>query len=258
MPIKKGFVTQVGMDLEESLVKAAEIGFDYVEVMMDGDTRRERLAEQEDTLTALLDEHELGMAVHLPFKLDIGSPQEHVRNGAVKEVKAAIKTAVGLGAEKGVLHAASSAWSATWGVEQIQELILESVQELDGYGKDRDFVVCVENIPNTFFDIHDFPWVFQETDAVMTLDTGHARISGMESDEMAAFVEEFKDRIAHFHLNDTRQPQDEHLPFGAGNLDFERILEPLQNSWNGTLSLEVFTQDWGYMKMSKERLDALV
>lgn len=258
MTIKKGFVTQVGMTLEEAFEQAAAQDFDYVEVMMDGDHERTRLESQLDEIRALLEQYDLGLAVHLPFKLDIGSPQEHVRKGAIKELKACIDVAAGLGAETGVLHASSNAWSAAWSVERIQDLILESVRELSAYGKEQGFTVAVENIPDTFFDIHDFPWLFQETDAVMTLDTGHARISGMESEEMAAFVEEWTDRIAHVHLNDTRRPRDEHLPFGAGNLDFEQILAPIQEDWSGSLSLEVFTNDWEYMQMSKKRLDALL
>lgn len=256
--VRKGFVTQLDMEIEEALRRAGEQGFDFVEIMMDGPGERTQLQAQQDELTAITDEQELDIVVHLPFKLDIGSPLEHVREGAVKEVKAAIETAAELGAEKGVLHAASNAWGPAWTIEHVQDLILGSVRELDGFGDEHDFELCVENIPTEFMDIHDFPYLFQETDANMTLDTGHARISGMGSEEMSMFVEEFKDRVTHLHLNDTRRPKDEHLPFGAGNLDFEQILAPLQEGWDGTLSLEVFTDDWEYMRISKERLDELV
>lgn len=256
--IRQGFVTQLDMELWDALQQAGELGFDYVEIMMDGPGEWQRLESQQDELRQMMEDHGLDLVVHLPFKLDIGSPLPHVRAGAVKEVKAAIDTAAALGAEKGVLHASSNAWSAAWTREHVQDLICESVQDLHEHGAEKDFAVCVENVPGDFADIYDFPYLFEKTEAAMTLDTGHARISGMESADMAAFIEDFRDRVDHLHLNDTRQPEDEHLPLGAGNLDFEQILAPLQDGWTGTLSLEVFTDDWEYIVMSKERLDALL
>lgn len=256
--IRTGFVTQIGMPLEKSLDQAGDMDLDFVEIMMDGEKNRNALEERKDDITDLADEQGLDLVVHLPFKLDIGSPLEHVRTGAVREIKENIETAAAIGAEKAVLHATSNAWSAAWDVEQIQGNILGSVQELHEHGEDHGVEICVENIPSTFFDIHDFPLLFEETDAMMTLDTGHARVSGMDSMDMASFIEEYRDRISHLHLNDTRHPQDEHLPFGAGNLEFDVILAPILDGWDGTLSLEVFTDDWAYMQTSTERLHELI
>jgi sugar phosphate isomerase/epimerase len=256
--IRNGFVTQLDMTLDAALDQAGKQEFDFVEIMMDGPGERTQLQPRTDELQELAADHDLDLLVHLPFKLDIGSPLDHVRDGAVKEVKAAIDTAVALGAEKGVLHASARAWSAAWTRDHIQDLLIASIQEINQYAVDQDFELCVENVPDEFFDIYDFPRLFEETDASMTLDTGHARISGMNSTDIAAFVDDFADRISHLHLNDTRRPQDEHLPFGAGNLDFEQILAPLKDDWTGTLSLEVFTDDWEYMQTSKDRLDELI
>ena len=92
----------------------------------------------------------------------------------------------------------------------------------------------------------------------MTLDTGHARMNGMDSGAMAEFLDTHGDRVGHLHLNDSRLPKDEHLPFGAGTIDFERVFEPLRDGWTGTFSLEVFTDDWGYLETSVDRLDELL
>lgn len=256
--IRKGFVTQIGMTPVEALEQAGELDLDFVEIMMDGDDNRHALDDQQDELTAAMQEHGVDIIVHLPFKLDIGSPLEHVREGSIKEIEANIETAAALGADKAVLHASSEAWSAAWDMETIQDHILDSVQQIHETGEEHGVQICVENVPGAFFDIHDFPLLFEETDAAMTLDTGHARISGMESMEMASFIEEYRNRISHLHLNDTRQPQDEHLPFGAGNLAFDVILTPLLDDWQGTLSLEVFTDDWEYMAISVDRLNELI
>ncbi|WP_227354571.1 sugar phosphate isomerase/epimerase family protein [Haladaptatus salinisoli] len=251
-----GFVTQVGMAYEEAFEVAGDLGFDYVELMMDGPTERRHL--DPGAVRARADECDIDLAVHLPFALDVGTPFEHVRNGAVRELRAAIETASEFGATKGVVHASSSAWKPAWNAEVIRSNVIDSVATLDEFAREREFEICVENIPGGWFSIQDFDRIFEETDASMTLDTGHARMDGLDSEGIAAFVGERGDRISHFHLNDTRLAEDEHLPFGAGTLDFGAILGALPDGWEGTLSLEVFTLDYGYIETSKEYLDELL
>ena len=89
----------------------------------------------------------------------------------------------------------------------------------------------------------------------MTLDTGHARVDGMDAAEIAEFLDEHGERVSHVHVNDSRQAADEHVPTGSGNLDFETALAPLREGWTGTVSAEVFTFDFDYIELSKEKLD---
>lgn len=257
MDASVGFVTQLGMDHVETIERADEAGFDFVELMMDGAGERTRLDER--AVRGALDRSDLDLLVHLPFALDVGSPYEHVRAGAVRELEAAIETAANLGARKGVCHAASSAWTPAWDAGTIRENVLESVAELDAVASDRGLELCVENVPGGFVSIHDFDALFERTDAAMTLDTGHARIDGVDADGMASLVERHPDRVSHVHLNDTRLPEDEHLPFGAGTIGFDRLFAAMDAvGWRGTLSLEVFTLDFEYLETSKRRLDRLL
>lgn len=253
-----GFVTQLGMDLPTAIKEAGSMGFDHIEVMMDGASIRTSLADDADALTGLLEENALAFMVHLPFKLDIGSPHEHVREGAITELEHCLDAVSALGGEKAVLHASSQSWMAAWEPTEIQARILAAVRHLDGYAADRGIELCVENIPEGFLPFYDFDLLFSETDAAMTLDTGHARVDGFMDEELARFVGDWRDRISHFHLNDVRQPQDEHLPFGAGLMDFETVLSPLQDSWEGSMSLEVFTHSYDYLRISKEKLEAVL
>ncbi|MFB6167060.1 MAG: TIM barrel protein, partial [Candidatus Nanohaloarchaea archaeon] len=111
--IRKGFVTQMGMDRYEAFEKAGEYGFDFVEIMMDGEDHRSNLQEDRDDIIDALEDNDLDLAVHLPFSVDIGSPHEHVRHGSIEEILTCIETAASLGAEKAVLHAGSrGAWDA--------------------------------------------------------------------------------------------------------------------------------------------------
>ncbi|UPV99765.1 sugar phosphate isomerase/epimerase [Halorussus gelatinilyticus] len=252
MNASTGFVTQVGMDYETAFDAAAELDFDFVELLMDGDHERRRL--DPAAVREAAGDRDLDLLVHLPFALDVGSAYEHVREGAIRELVAASETAAEMGAEKGVAHATSKAWSPAWDDADVRETVLESVRELDA-GTPDDFEVCFENVPNGALSTGNFPDLFADTEAAMTLDTGHARVDGLDSTELAEFAARYADRISHVHLNDTRNAQDEHLPFGAGTIDFEAVLGALPDDWSGTLSLEVFTLEYGYIGVSKEYLD---
>jgi sugar phosphate isomerase/epimerase len=251
---RTGFVTQTGMALDDALPRAAELEFDYVEVVLDGD--HERTCIDPDAVRALADDHGLDLLVHLPFALDIASPFEHVRAGSRREVAAAIDTAAAFDAEKAVLHASSHAWSPAWDRETVQRHLLDAIRDLDAHASDRGVEICVENLKNRWFDIHEFPDLFDDTDASMCLDTGHAYVDGFDSGEIASFVADHPDRVSHVHVNDTRSTdRDEHLPFGSGFIDFEQVFAPLESA---TLSLEVFTLDWGHVEYSKQRLDEVL
>lgn len=251
---RTGFVTQTGMAIEDAVPRAAGMDFDYVELLMDGEHERTRL--DPGDVRALADDHGVDLVVHLPFRLDVASPFEHVRDGGRREIAAALDTAAALDAEKAVLHAGSDAWPPAWDRDTVQGHLLDAVRDLDAHGRDRGVEVCVENLNNPWFDLGEFPDLLDATDASVCLDTGHAYADGFDSAEIAAFVADHADRVSHVHVNDTRRSdRDEHLPFGAGFVDFEQVFEQLDSA---TLSLEVFTLDWGYLEYSKERLDRVL
>jgi sugar phosphate isomerase/epimerase len=258
MDARIGFVTQQGMDRREAIERGGDLGFDYVELMMDGPSERSRLDDASGEVRTALDDAGLDLAVHLPFGgIDIGSPFDHLREGSIREIEAALDVAADLGAEKAVLHASTNAWRAAWDPADLRPILAESIRRLDAAGREEGVEICVENIARGAISTRDFPDLLEATDARMTLDTGHARVDGYDSEGTARFAADHADRISHLHLNDTRRPRDEHLPFGSGTIDFARIFDGL-GDWRGTLSLEVFTLDFDYVATSKERLDALL
>jgi sugar phosphate isomerase/epimerase len=65
MNVRRGFVTQVGMD-GELFARAADAGYDYVELMLDGEWAREAIKADPARLREPLDEHGLDLLVHPP------------------------------------------------------------------------------------------------------------------------------------------------------------------------------------------------
>lgn len=255
MKPRVGFVTQLPMALDRQLAFAGEAGFEYVEILMDGPTTYRRLADRADAIRETLADGGLDLLVHLPFPTDIGSPYPGVRNGAVTTQRRCLDVAADLGAEKAVLHPETAAWDVAWAHEDVRGHIDESVASLTGYAAENGIEICAENIFGSAYTIETIDQLLAATDASMTLDTGHARVTGYDAADTAAFVAEHGDRISHVHLNDTRTPQDEHLPFGAGTIEFGTIFDAFADDWAGTLSLEVGTDSMEYLRHSKDALD---
>lgn len=76
--------------------------------------------------------------------------------------------------------------------------------------------------------------------------------------QVAEFVADHEDRIGHVHVNDNREATDEHLPVGAGDIDFETVLGAFSPDWEGTFTLEVSTSSYPYLRQSKAELDAML
>ena len=249
MAHRLGFVTQTTMHYTDAIPAAQAMELDYLELMLDGHHARGQL--DADALRVALADTDLDILVHLPFKLDIGSPHDHVREGAIAELEANLEMAAAFDAEKAVVHAASDAWRPAWDEETVRDHIVDSLAELDETAADHGIELCVENLRDDYFGLEDFERLFAETDVSMTFDTGHAYIEGYDSQAQAEFLAEHEDRISHVHVNDTRKQEDEHVPIGSGFLDFARILDPLEEA---TLSIEVFTPAYEYVGLSAQTL----
>ncbi|WP_266077795.1 sugar phosphate isomerase/epimerase family protein [Haladaptatus caseinilyticus] len=255
--VRTGFVTQTHtgeVSWKEAIEQGSNLGFDFAELYMDGATERTKL--DPGAVRSLADAEGIDLLVHLPFvDIEIGSPRAGIREASREEQKACIETAEVMGAEKAVLHASSHATPPEWTVEDVEPHLLSAIRELDSFGDEHGVEICVENLPGILFTVRDFDRIFSETNAAMTFDTGHARVDGMDAEDIAAFLDDHRNRISHIHVNDARGPTDEHVPTGSGTLDFDIALEPVRDGWSGTVSVEVYSFDFDYLELSKRKLD---
>lgn len=265
--MRTGFVSFERRDPKTSIERAGELGFEYVELMLDGAAHRETIERDSEEFTTALERSGVDLLVHLPYPMLIGSPHRHQREGAIRELERCIEVATSIGAEKGVVHPDSYGWPRVWGREDIESILCRSIAQLDEFATECGLEICVENLfgDTRSLDVHQFDVVFSRTDASMTFDTGHAAIAGLDESEMADFLVDHRDRVSHLHLNDTRHfdygyhGADEHLPIGYGSIEFEQVLAPLlESDWDGTLSIELDTTDYAYLETSKRRLDRII
>ncbi|QLG63468.1 sugar phosphate isomerase/epimerase family protein [Halorarum salinum] len=256
--IRQGFMVDNGADPERCFRLAAEHGFDFLELNADHQFDRSRV--DADGVRTLADEHGLDLVCHLPYRLDACSPRDHVREGGVRELEAAIDHAAAMGAGKGVFHLQTLANGDKWTTAEVRPGMYETARRLTGYAAERGVEAVAENLKSPFFDAGDLPDLFAETDASACLDTGHAFVTGQDGAAQADLIREHGDRIGHLHLNDTRiDGDDEHLPVGMGKVAFDEIADAMRETgWEGTCTHELFAFDRSYAAAGKERFDSLL
>lgn len=276
--IGRGFVSPTGTDYSEAIPTAAELGVEFVELVIDGVNDRERIAGEANEVATLAEVHDVDVAVHLPTGVDVAARHEHVRDGALLELKAALDAAGNVDARRAVFHPPAGTGGSgrndrtggddgggRTGGDAGARYLPASVRALDRYADDRGIDLCVR--PR--FDGPDVRGelgrLFEATEADLCLDTGLAALAGFDATDQAALLLERGDRIPHVHCNDVRASGDylhggpaTGLPVGAGTVDFERLLEPVSEEWSGTLAVAVATDDRGYVEESVRRLDRIL
>lgn len=257
--VRRGFSSLGRYPLEVALERGGEYGFDFVELTMN-DYGAEQLTSDADAIRELAAEHGLDLLVHLPHGSDddmVGSSDESVREESVAKMEASIRAAGAVGAEKAVIHVDTNDALHLLESGDIDELV-GTVADLDAFARDHGVELCVENMLGRRPTPRDLAPFAERAGVALTVDTGHARSVGYDDGDIASFVGAHAGSVSHFHLNDTRGTADEHLPFGAGAVDFERIFAALPGGWSGTLTLEITTPEYGYIEFSLEQLDALL
>lgn len=245
------------LDYEEAFDFAAEQAFEFVELNMDYAFERQRV--DANAVSCAVTDRGLDLVVHLPYRLDPGSPHEHVRNGACRELEAALDTAATLGASKAVFHGTSLAHPEKWDHETIREYIYASATRVNATAREHGIDACVENLKTPFFDAGDFPELFARTDLNACLDTGHAHVTGQTLTDQAKLLREYGERVSHVHLNDTRRDDtDEHLPVGLGALDFAPLADAMRDTgWSGTCTHELTAAGYEYATRGRATFDNL-
>jgi sugar phosphate isomerase/epimerase len=90
------------------------------------------------------------------------------------------------------------------------------------------------------------------------LDVGHANLN-VERNRTGQFLQAFRERLFHVHFSDNfGKSEDLHLPLGAGNIPWPKIIGLLKDSgYDGTITLEIFSADRRYLLFSRDKVRGL-
>jgi sugar phosphate isomerase/epimerase len=210
-----------------------------------------------------IDDHGMKVVGHTAYYLPLASPFEELRRAAVVECKRCLEKFAELGARWMNLHPDRHIPMhdrAFW-----IERNLVSLHEMHETSVATGVGLMVENLPGSFNTVKELAELL---DAIPTLglhlDIGHANLS-VEYNTADELIARFGGssiapmrggRIAHVHLHDNNGgTADLHLPLGAGRIDYARHLRSLkQSGYDGTITLEVFTPDRSYLRLSRDLL----
>lgn len=236
-----------------------EMGFDYVELTMDPpEATPQKILGQKRAILEVLHRYGMGMIGHLPTFVWTSDLYESLRKASLQENFGALEAAAELGIKKVVLHPGFITGMGKLLLDQAKGNAMESLETILKKAFSLNITVCIENMfPQAHFLIHphEFQPVFEKFPEIrLTLDMGHANLGGGKNRSLE-FIRLHGHRIGHVHANDNFGKEDSHLPIGAGIIDFEKIMKELKEAqYDETITLEVFSRDRDYLKISKEKI----
>jgi sugar phosphate isomerase/epimerase len=229
---------------------AASHGFDFLDLTLEGPAATASQIDARALRAALRDGH-LDVVGHTAWYLPFGSPVERVRRAAVEEVAATFPLFAELGARGVTVHVAPGI--SLFGHDHGARMNAASFAELAERGAPHGLRILVEHPPDPAVTVADLRTILAADRRLdFHLDVGHAHVHG---DRLAELVQAFGERMAHVHVSDNRGSADDHMPLGAGKIQWGRVVRLLrQAGYDGTITLEVVAVERDYVMMSAEKM----
>lgn len=244
----------------EELKTVHDLGFDYFELTMDApEAHFTKIRLGQDALLNVLDDLSMGIVCHLPTFVSTADLTPSLRKASLNEVLSSLETAADLHAMKVVLHPSRVGGMGVHVRDTVYGYAMDSLETIVARAGQLGVAVCIENMfpqNGMFYNPEDFVSLFKRFPGLkLTLDTGHAHLTGRGGSINLDFIELFGNRIGHIHVSDNFGIRDNHLPVGTGTIDFPPIIRALKGiPYDDTITLEVFSRDKDYLRISREKL----
>ncbi len=234
----------------------AENGFDFVDLTLEPPRTAPEVIDIK-ALRKAIDGYGLEVVGHTSWGLPIGTPFPELRRAALKELTKCLPIFGHLGAKTATVHL-----DAGYGMVTSEETIKYNIETLAAYSEAAaiyGITVLIEHFSGVFAKPEGITRVLDALPRVgFHLDAGHANLFG-EPNRAPGYIARFADRLGHVHLSDNKGGNDDmHLPLGAGTIDWVGVIEALKvNGYDGTITLEVFSDNRDYLLGSKVFLEGL-
>ena len=242
-------------NVAEEIALFGEMGFDFFELTVEAPCARpDKLMKEKKTVQDALSSYNFGVLAHMPWYFSVAHPYASIQEAINREFCSAFDAAVSFGAKKATLHTEF----LPAGIEERGVRVAKTVENIRALHKEaanRGLELLVENFNASSFSIKEFKLLFSEAEIGMTLDVGHA--STLDGEGLDNYLAQFKKRVKHVHLHDNDRRADQHLPLGAGKIDIPRAVKELRGFYDGTITLEVHSQDRDYLRISREKLEIM-
>ena len=248
----------------DELADIAALGFDYLELTMDPpEAHYSTIRQQMDSILGSLASRTMNIICHLPTFVSIADLTDSIREASLSEMFNSLEVAAELRSQKVVLHPGHIGGLGIYVKETAMAHANNSLAAIIDRAQGLGLCVCLENMfprCRAFVEPADFVEILQRfPELKLTLDTGHANIGNSGGRRMLEFIEKFGHRIGHLHVSDNFGERDDHLPLGAGKIDFFKIVRALkQCGYDDTATFEIFSEDRQELINSRKMFDDLL
>jgi sugar phosphate isomerase/epimerase len=136
---------------------------------------------------------------------------------------------------------------------------IQSLRDLTPVSRDCGVGLMIENLPGKFNTVEQLSTILDAMPEVgLHMDIGHCNLM-VEENTADELLKVFGKRLRHVHLHDNKGGSaDLHLPLGAGTIIVPHYVNSLKASgYDGTITLEVFSDDDTYLAHSRDVLRKL-
>jgi len=232
--------TAMMLDLDASFALADELGLAFVELSADVFEIAPFL-QQVDHVRELTRSTGVATTVHLSYvDLNLASLSPAARATAAERSLRGLEYAQAVGASCGVLHTGFKYLHHPQVDPLVEEALRASLQALEG----SEVPIVLENLAIGRDDYLRGAQALQEITRRHGMkncfDVGHAHVEAKRDGVITIrdYIDTLGADILHLHLHDNHGKRDEHLPTGAGSIDYQ-ALRGYFEAFEGTACLEI-------------------
>ncbi len=247
--MKVGFPNNPRKEIKDEIRWIGENGFDFIDLFFEPD-RGEPGRFNIEEIKKLLDYYALERIGHVAWYLPLGSPLNELRTRAVEIVKKYIAVFTEIGCGKVTVHTnwPPSLFSEEEGIKYQSE----SLQNILAFAGINGVKIMLEPLGTVFDHALNIDRLLSANEGLFFHhDIGHLNIFGRDPVE---YLRRYKDKMLHVHMHDNNGIDDLHLPLGAGNINWDQLISVLKSFYDGTITLEIFSEDREYVLYSKKKL----
>lgn len=254
---------RIGVDLgtqfsiRDGVKWAAENDVHYVDICLD-ETDLDPAAYDEDRageIRSICEQHDVHLGLHTLSSVNVAETSPVVGDGVVDYLRAYVDIAERVGAEWLVVHGGyHQSYGFDPGVDARIETAIDRIEDLATYAEGTGVQILLENHnkepPEA--EMHYIPTTLEETERYFSelspavgwaFNPPHANL---QPEGIFGFIDALDvGRCGEVRLNDNRGDQEEHLHLGEGNIDFEALMERLEDveGYDGHYTIAVGTPE---------------
>lgn len=247
--MKIGAMNNPRNDLVAEIRAIASKGFDFIDLTLEHPRAHVDVINRKEVLSALR-ESGLSDVGHTTYYLPFACPINAVREAAIHDVMECFDIFKQAGAQIVTVHPDPGVGTIeTKATISLNALCFKIVSdEASKHG----LTVVVENVPGVFSSLEGIKAILEFAPALgFHLDVGHAFVGRNRFRQLLSML---SGKMMHVHLSDNRMHHDDHVPLGAGNINWADVIPAIKKTgYDSTFTLEVFANDHRYLAASKEK-----